>query len=50
MSTEYKMSTEKLVIKTYVEGDECKTECGQCIICRMALWQAERKKNKPLKT
>jgi hypothetical protein len=45
MSTEYKMTTDKAVIKTYIEDDECETECGQCFICRMAIRQAERKRN-----
>ena len=45
MSKEYKMTTDKVVINTYVEGDECKTECGQCFICRMAIRRAERKRN-----
>lgn len=45
LAEKLKAKKDKLVIKTYIEDDECKTECGQCFICRMAIRQAERKRN-----
>ena len=32
LAEKLKAKKDKLVIKTYIEDDECKTECGQCLL------------------